>query len=241
MHRFSKILDDLQEDLDGMTFSAPVEYVYNPLGYARAPLDLYLERYAVHRPQVVLLGMNPGPWGMMQTGIPFGEVELARDWLGLEASVGEPPQSHPKRPVLGFACTRREVSGKRLWSWAHQRFGSPDSFFQQFLVWNYCPLGFLDQGGRNVTPDKISRAERQPLLDRCDQSLGEMLDLIGPKWVVGVGKFAEKQALRVCANGGVEVGSILHPSPASPAANRGWQQQAERQLAALGVTIPGAG
>ena len=33
----------------------------------------------------------------------------------------------------------------------------------------------------------------------------------------------------------IRIGRVLHPSPASPAANRGWAAAAEKQLLALGV------
>ena len=55
--------------------------------------------------------------------------------------------------------------------------------------------------------------------------------------VLGVGKFAEKRAREILGNR-VEIGTILHPSPASPIANRGWAEQAEKQLVALGIPLP---
>ena len=36
------------------------------------------------RKEAVFLGMNPGLWGMAQTGVPFGTVSLVRDWMGIE-------------------------------------------------------------------------------------------------------------------------------------------------------------
>jgi len=56
-----------------------------------------------------------------------------------------------------------------------------------------------------------------------------------PEWVVGVGAFAEGRAKVALKDIDVQVGRILHPSPASPAANRGWGEQATKQLEALGV------
>ena len=85
-----QITDTLIEDLRSMHFGPPVTHVYNPLTYARAPHDLYLSRYGQGPKDVVLLGMNPGPWGMAQTGVPFGEVTAVRDWLGIEAPVNRP-------------------------------------------------------------------------------------------------------------------------------------------------------
>lgn len=224
---------------DRLRFSPPVRHVYNPLVYAWGPHESYLRRFAGQGAGTVLLGMNPGPWGMAQTGVPFGDVVAVRDWLGIAAEVGQPPDPHPAKPVHGFRCRRREVSGSRLWGWAQVRFGSADRFFARLFVANYCPLVFLDEGGRNLTPDRLAAADREPLLALCDRALARTLAALRPELVVGVGGWAEAQARRVLADREVRVGRILHPSPASPAANRGWAAQAERQLAALGVRLGG--
>jgi single-strand selective monofunctional uracil DNA glycosylase len=142
---------------------------------------------------------------------------------------------HPKRPVRGFACARSEVSGQRLWGWARARYGSPERFFARFFVANYCPLAFLEASGRNRTPDKLSAAEREPLYRACDTALRHSLEVLAPRLVVGVGHFAEARARDALAGTGIAIGRIPHPSPASPAANRGWAAQAERALGALGV------
>ena len=215
----------------------PVAHVYNPLDYAWAPHEQYLRRFGAVPDRVVLVGMNPGPFGMAQTGVPFGDVGMVRDWMGIAGEVGKPPREHPKRLVQGFGFERAEVSGTRLWGWARERFGSPERFFERFFVVNYNPLLFLHASGRNITPDKLSREARAPMEEACDEALTAMLSLLAPSRVIGVGVWAEKRA-RACA-GGVPVSRILHPSPASPAANRGWARQAEAQLAAMGVALPG--
>jgi single-strand selective monofunctional uracil DNA glycosylase len=227
----------LHKSTSKLRFGPPVAYVYDPLDYAREPHECYLRRFGARTDRVVLLGMNPGPFGMAQTGVPFGEVGLVRDWMKIEGRVRQPPASHPKRPVDGFACTRSEVSGARLWGWARDRFGTPERFFEQFFVLNYCPLAFLEDSGRNVTPDKLPAGERKPLLDLCDRALRDTMTALRPRLVVGVGAFAERRAHEVLADSGIPVGLVLHPSPASPKANRGWAAIAERELAALGVTI----
>jgi single-strand selective monofunctional uracil DNA glycosylase len=61
-----------------------------------------------------------------------------------------------------------------------------------------------------------------------------------PTHVVGVGSFASKRARMALAGLEVAVGTILHPSPASPLANRGWAAAASRQLAALGIEYLGS-
>ncbi len=218
-------------------FAPPVTHVYNPLDYASEAHRLYLELYCRPGAEVLLVGMNPGPYGMVQTGVPFGEVAAVRDWLGISTGVVPPAKQHPKRPVLGFECTRSEVSGRRLWGWAQERFGTPDAFFDRFFIWNYCPLAFLEASGRNRTPDKLPAAERVPLYEACDRALADIAAYVAPSMVLGVGAYAEARA-RAVLGGEYRIGRILHPSPASPAANSGWAQQVEEQLEALGVVLP---
>lgn len=212
-------------------------HVYNPLEYAMQPVARYLEKAATSRKEVLFLGMNPGPWGMAQTGVPFGTVSLVRDWLGVTGPVGKPPDEHPKRPVQGFEVTREEVSGQRFWGWARDRFDTADRFFERFFVANYCPLMFLEASGRNRTPDKLPAAEKQALFRPCDQALRRLAQVLRPHLVVGIGKFAEDRARAALGDCGLRIGRILHPSPASPAANRGWAEQAEKQLLQLGVRL----
>jgi len=174
---------------------------------------------------------------MAQTGVPFGEVDAVRRWMGLDGPVSKPEREHPKRPILGLDCERSEVSGRRLWGWAEQRFGSAEAFFGRFFVANYCPLSFMEQGGRNRTPDKLPAAEREPLFAVCDRALLQTIELLQPEWVVGVGAFAEACAKRVLGAGGPRIGRVLHPSPASPVANRGWAERAEKDFEKLGIEL----
>ena len=229
---------DLREAVERLRFRPPVARVYNPLRYAWEPHRLYLERFAAGRRDVLLVGMNPGPWGMAQTGVPFGDVKLVRDWIGIEASVARPVDEHPKRPVLGFDCPRREVSGSRLWGWARDGWGTPERFFRSFFVHNYCPLAFLEPGGRNRTPDKLPAVERASLFAACDVALVALTRLLRPRRVVGVGRFAATRAQIALEGADVVVGSMPHPSPASPQANRGWAEQASRALRELDIELP---
>lgn len=237
----------LSKTVDALRFGAPVAHVYNPLDYAFEMQRQFIERYAQSDVPNVLLGMNPGPWGMMQTGVPFGEVAAVRDWLRLDAAVRTPRAgTHPKRPVLGLACTRSEVSGKRLWGWAARRFENPDAFFQQFYVLNYCPLAFLAETGGNITPDKLAKSERDALQSICDAALRESIVALGARRVIGIGAYATRRATEALRGAGaaaklpgsLSIHTALHPSPASPAANRGWEPQFERDLRAAGVELP---
>ena len=218
-------------------FGLPVTHVYNPLDYAFEAHRRYLERYCRPTADILFVGMNPGPFGMVQTGVPFGEVTAVRDWLGIRDGVRPPDVQHPKRPVQGFSCLRSEISGQRFWGWARSRFGTPEAFFERFFVWNYCPLAFMEGSGRNRTPDKLPRDEREPLYRACDRALSDVVRYVQPSTVLGIGQYGEQRA-RALLGEDVAVHRILHPSPASPAANRGWAEQVERQLASFGVVIP---
>lgn len=233
-----QITDDLVADLDGLQFDLPTTHVYNPFVYARAPWDLYCDKYGKKKREILLLGMNPGPWGMAQTGVPFGEVALARDWLKLSAPVDKPEVEHPKRPIEGFDCARSEVSGARLWGWAKETFGTPAKFFRRFFVYNYCPLVFMEDSGKNRTPDKLPVSERAPMEAACDRALARVVEAMDVKLAIGVGAFAEKRLKLVLKDTDVKVGRILHPSPASPIANRGWAPQAMKDFDKLGVELP---
>ena len=228
----------LAREVDSLQFSNPVTCVYNPLIYARKSHEAYLERHAKQGIDALFLGMNPGPWGMAQTGVPFGEVSLVRDFLGINETVNQPSIVHPKRPIEGFACTRSEVSGRRLWGWVQDRFKKASAFNKRFFIANYCPLVFMEESGRNHTPDKLPPHEREPLFRACDEALRRLVEWCQPKYIIGVGKFAESRALDALGKTEIAIGTILHPSPASPAANRGWQEQAEKQLATQGVRLP---
>jgi len=227
--------EDLRRDGGRLRFAPPVAYVYNPLEYAWEPQKSYLERWGRGQKQAVFLGRNPGPWGMAQVGVPFGEIAHVRDWIGIAGEVLKPEREHPKRPVEGFACKRSEVSGRRLWGYFAQRFGAADTFFKDHFVANYCPLAFLEESGRNRTPDKLPAAERDALHAACDRHLRRTIAILEPQWVIGVGGFAHARAQTALEGIDLRFGRVLHPSPASPAANRGWTEAAERQLVEQGV------
>lgn len=227
----------LRRALKDLEFPPPVAHVYRPLDYAWQPHARYLEAFGYGRKRVLFLGMNPGPFGMAQTGVPFGEVAAVRDWMGIDETVDKPAREHPKRPVDGFACTRSEVSGRRLWGLFADRFGTAACFFADHFVLNYCPLVWMSASGANLTPDKLPATAMQPVEDACLRHLAEVVRSLRPAFLVGVGGFAEERLRRAAETTGsrAQVCRILHPSPASPAANRGWADAATRQLEEAGV------
>jgi single-strand selective monofunctional uracil DNA glycosylase len=238
MSALETIARNLVQDVRSLRFGLPVTHVYNPLEYAWGPHADYLRRYGGSGKEVVLLGMNPGPFGMAQTGVPFGDVAMVRGWLGIEGPVSRPAPEHPKRPIQGFACARSEVSGTRLWGWARDVFTRPERFFARFYVHNYCPLVFMADSGRNVTPDKLAPAERAALFAACDRALCAVVARLRPARVIGIGAFAHGRAAQALGEDGPVLGRMPHPSPASPVANRGWAAAATAALVAQGVALP---
>jgi single-strand selective monofunctional uracil DNA glycosylase len=184
------ITEQLRDEIRTMRFGGSVRHVYNPLEYAWVAHGEYLRRFARGPVETLLVGMNAGYFGMAQTGVPFGDVVMVRDWIGIEADVAHPPDEHPKRPIQGFACHRREVSGQRLWGWARDAFGTPESFFERFFVLNYCPLCFLSESGANLALDKLPVTSRKALQEACDRALRSAAEALKARYAIGIGNFA---------------------------------------------------
>jgi len=232
------IYRELSDAVDTLPVPSGAAVVYNPLVYARRPWERYLRRFATPPKRVVFLGMNPGPWGMAQTGVPFGEITAVREWMGIEEAVDQPPAPHPKRPIQGFACPRSEVSGRRLWGLFSEHSGDASTFFADHLVLNYCPLVYMEESGRNLTPDKLPATYRRDLYTLCDSTLRRVVEILSPEWAIGIGAFAETRltaSLDGAAGRAPRIDRILHPSPASPRANRGWAEEAAGRLRELRV------
>jgi single-strand selective monofunctional uracil DNA glycosylase len=228
----TRISRALSRKVDALEFGAPVAFVYNPLAYARVPHERYLAN-ARRGIDALYLGMNPGPFGMAQTGVPFGEIAAVREFLGIEERVRVPKAMHPKRRIEGFECPRSEVSGRRFWGLMAREFRTPARFFAHGFVWNWCPLAFMAESGANITPDKLARFEREQIEEACDDALRAMVGALEPRVIVGVGGFASKCAARALGEQAPEIVTMLHPSPASPAANRGWDAEAKKVLEEL--------
>jgi len=227
----------LADDLRDLFFSEPVTHTYLTVDYAADGYESYLRKFGNSKKRVLMLGMNPGPYGMAQTGVPFGEIAMVRDWMGLNPKIGKPTNEHPKRPITGMACEKSEVSGRRLWGLFSEKFPKAEDFFKDHLVINFCPLIWMKDTGANLTPDKIKAAEMIAVDAVCQKHLRRMIEVLEPEFLIGVGAYAEKQMNLAKEELGASavVGKILHPSPASPAANRGWAAAAHKQLRELGV------
>ena len=230
------IAERLRDELATIRAGGSVRHIYDPLAYAWAPHRTYLRRFGRGERDVLILGMNAGYFGMAQTGIPFGDVVMVRDWLGIEERVERPKHEHPKRRIEGFACRRREVSGQRLWGWARDRFGTPERFFTRFFVANYCPLCFLAESGANLALDKLPAATRRRVEDACDRALRATASRLKVRYAIGLGRFAARRVESVLADG-VLCGAAPHPSPANARLRGNWAREMERALAATQIDI----
>lgn len=242
MASLKSISDDLVDKIKNLKFTEPVTHVYNPLVYAQESVEKYFDTFGQGTKKVLFLGMNPGPFGMAQTGIPFGEIDAVKNWLKLEGKVEKPEGEHPDRPIMGFDCHRSEVSGQRIWKLFKDVFKTPEAFSKNHFVWNYCPLLFSEihrhtgkKVCRNLTPDKIKSAETKVLYEACDHALRELVEVLQPEHLVGVGAFAESCLKRVFPERAAEVKRMLHPSPASPIANRDFAGTAVKQMKEFGI------
>ena len=234
-----KIVDvtlKLSDDLNNLKFVDSITHVYNPLSYAWEAHELYIRKRCNSLKQVLFLGMNPGPFGMAQTGVPFGEVEMVKNWVGVNSIIKKPKNEHPNRLIEGFNCKRSEVSGRRLWQMFQKRYKSAESFFSKSYVLNYCPLLFMEKSGKNFTPEKLPLRNNAELYRSCDEHLARVVKILNVKWVICIGNFAKKRAdVALRDFDKLKTGYILHPSPANPKANSGWAQLATEQLKQIGV------
>ena len=196
-----------------------VAHVTNPLDYAWEFHEQFIDKWSEFGATTLLLGMNPGPYGMAQTGVPFGATAMARNILQIEErDVQTPLGAHPKRPIEGLSMERQEVSGTRFWSMLSDHYGSTEAIFSNIFVVNHCPLLILGETGRNVTPVDLPKSTIEPVLRACDRHLKSVVDIMGIETVIGVGNYAKKRAQSVL--NGVHIDAMWHPSPASPLANR---------------------
>ena len=218
----SKLRDDVEKFADSLVKEGSVDAVYNPLAYAWEPHRAYLELASGGGAKTLLLGMNPGPHGMGQMGIPFAATSVVRDLLKItNLEVGLPRKPHPKRPISGLDWPKEEVSGTRLWGLLANEYGSAESIFKSVFLLNHCPLMlFSGERATNITPDKITGPTTKALLERCDEHLREVVDIMQIERVIGVGRYSEKRALNALSGIDISVTTCWHPSPASPLANR---------------------
>ncbi|KAJ8670440.1 hypothetical protein QAD02_001699 [Eretmocerus hayati] len=227
----------LSQKLRYINFNFPVEHIYDPVVYAYHTHAIYVTKYCHSNKKILFLGMNPGPWGMSQTGVPFGEVNIVKEWLKISGYIGKPFREQADRLVTGFSCTRSEISGRRFWSLFKELCGGdPEKFFRHSFLHNYCPIALMDAGGRNITPAELKGPEQYALYAACDEALAAVLRLLQVEIVLGVGRFAEKRAQTVVKTAGlpIKVLCIPHPSPRS-VGNENWNEKAKLKLREYGL------
>lgn len=224
----------LNEKLRKLSFNSPVQYVYNPVEYAYDMHAAFIKRYCQSEKKILLLGMNPGPWGMVQTGIPFGEINMVKEWYQIEAKINKPAIECPQREVMGLDCHRSEISGKRLYEYFKKVSHTPDNFFKNTYLYNYCPLALLQRGGNNFTPSSLKGAIKKELEEYCNDSLLQVLELLKTEIIIALGVYTKKQAdliLKVNCIDHIQVICMPHPSPRAKG-NENWSEKAQHVLEA---------
>nr|XP_022920875.1 single-strand selective monofunctional uracil DNA glycosylase-like [Onthophagus taurus] len=222
----------LSLELNNLTFSFPVHYIYNPLEYAWEPHSTFVKTYCKGTKDVLFLGLNPGPWGMCQTGIPFGEVNISKEWLKMNGEVEKPKDECPKKQIKGFECHRSEESGKRFYGFFKNLCRTPEAFFKNAFVYNLCPLAFMKKESANITPHELKGQIKKDIENICGKTLVDILKLLDIKIIVALGRYTEKQAIEITQGfqlGHIKVIYMPHPSP-RVVGNNNWAEKAQNVL-----------
>lgn len=205
-------------------------FIYNPLEYCLDPFIQYLEKGGEKR-DIVFLGMNPGPFGMMQNGIPFGASNFVNNYLNIEKDFDKQKieKEHPKYKIIGKNIERQEISGTKLWGLIQSFYPDSNTFLENQIVLNYLQLAILDkEKGKNITPDKLNKDVRTKIENICDNQLREILDILESKVLIGVGKYSYDSLLRVKKN--EKVIKINHPSPLNARYFKTWTEDTKKLL-----------
>ncbi|KAE9529792.1 hypothetical protein AGLY_011888 [Aphis glycines] len=231
---FINLENYLVSQLNNLNYGPNVEYIYSPLDYASNLHKAFLTKFLLTKKKVLFLGINPGPWGMCQTGIPFGEVNIVRDYLKVDGEVKTPTNYHPQRPVNGLNCHRSEVSGKRLWDlFIELSKGDPYKFFKDCFIYNYFPLALMNKNAKNITPGDLKSEFQKKLQEICDKSLSDIVTLLQTDTIVAIGKYAEKRSIEVVKKfklNNIKIIQIPHPSPRSVGTAENWKKETLNQL-----------
>lgn len=179
-------LSDATDDLVPRLALPAGQYALNVHSYAVAPYEAFLRRwYDDDRARVGAVAMNPGRNGAVQTGIPFTDLDWARQVVpDFDDRLGEPPRPLPEGA--------RETSGRRLIAWAARRFERPASMYGHVVFYITCPLAVLaEEPVRNVPLPALRVANRRLVDELVVRHLPELVDASGVAGVLLLGRYAE--------------------------------------------------
>jgi len=191
----------------------------DPTSYAFGNYTRFMQLAASGPRLALFVGMNPGPHGMAQTGIPFGDVDTARVLLGGADTIDPLPglraASGAAWDCKGLAYHRGEQSGMRLWSALSQLCGSPQAALERCCIVNYCPLYMVGPELENITPSDLPRRHdiTRALEAACDEHLRQLVLGLEVKTVLSFGSYAHASARRALSGFPVDFYTTPHPSP----------------------------
>ena len=207
-----ELYKSLNIELDELKFFPPCFYVYNPLSYCFESFKIYFEYLNTEEEINLFFGINPGPFGMAQTGIPFGDKETVKNYLKIEPKIDidKIPKQHPKKQILGLEVKRVEKSGRIFWGVIKEFYPEKYDFFKSNFVLNFCPLCFLDEQGRNITPKVLRKEDQIALYKILEIFMLKLFKLIKIKKLIAIGDetFSYLNAL----NTKLKIQTIIHPA-----------------------------
>lgn len=71
--KFLDLIDELNVSLEQLHLPSEIQCIYNPTVYARHTFEIFVQKYCNSKKDIMYFGMNPGPWGMSQTGVRISE------------------------------------------------------------------------------------------------------------------------------------------------------------------------
>lgn len=191
--------------------------VLNVHAYGWSAYEAFVRAYySDGRPRILALSMNPGPFGAVQTGIPFCDVPLARQLLpGFDRLIAAKPS--------WVASERREISALKLVVWSDARFGGIRGLYARVLLAMTCPLAIL-RGPRktNVPLPALPRREQEKIEAFIPRHAAEEIRLAEPAGILMLGEWAQRVwriALRTDP-GLASLPALAAPHPAAHITNR---------------------
>jgi len=195
--------------------------VWNPALYALDIYQEYLTKFPPEPGAILALGLNPGPYGMAQTGIPFTDCRTASGALGMEMTIpGKAPDDLISRLKKANGKWRGtyERSSLGMYRFLILAWGDIKTAYRNWFVGNPCPLLFLDPERWNVTPADPRLRRMKEVGELRQRAVIGFSEILNPRGIVCFGKDVAKAVGEVAIRqvGPDRVVFYEHPARAVP-------------------------